>query len=126
LPIAESCFILRAPVRVTLAKEGKLKMSAKIFAGVCAVLLAVLLLASVPLATAASEAKRAPEANRPSDVERDFYQCLGHAPILPPLDEVKTCMIQRGNSEEETTGVIRFLPDQGLFAPYTGYENRGS
>jgi hypothetical protein len=93
-------------------------MITKIFSGVFVVLLAVLLLASVPLATAA------PEANSASQAQRDFYQCLQGATVLPPIEEVKTCMVQKGNSDQETTGVIRSLPDQELFAPYTGYESR--
>jgi hypothetical protein len=101
-------------------------MITKIFSGVFVVLLAVLLLASVPLATAAPEAKSSPEANSASQAQRDFYQCLQGATVLPPIEEVKTCMVQKGNSDQETTGVIRSVPDQELFAPYTGYESRGS
>jgi hypothetical protein len=101
-------------------------MNTKIFAGAFVVLLAVLLLASVPVAIAGSAAKRAPEANPASEVQRDFYQCLQDKTILPPIKDVQTCMIQKGNSDQETTGVIRSLPDQELFAPYTGYESRGA
>lgn len=83
------------------------------------VLFAVSLLAFVPVATASTHAKRAQE------VQRDFYQCVQPGTMLPPLDEVKACMVQKGDSNKEIAGVIRSLPDQGLFAPYTGHVNRG-
>ncbi len=83
-------------------------MITKIFAGVFVVLVAVLLLAPVPVATADTQA------------ESDFYQCLGSATILPPIDDVQVCMVQKGHSDDDTASVIRNLPDQDLFAPYTG------
>ena len=89
-------------------------MITKIFAAVFVVLVAVLLLARVPVATAATQA------------ESDFYQCLSPATILPPIDEVKTCMVQKGHSDDETASVIRSLPDQDLFGPYTGVVSGGA
>jgi hypothetical protein len=88
-------------------------MQTKILAVVYVVLVAVLLLASVPVATASPQA------------ERDFYQCVQPGTVLPPVDELKTCMVQKGHSDEETASIIRSLPDQDLFAPYTGRESGG-
>jgi hypothetical protein len=88
-------------------------MITKIFTGTCVVVLAVLLLASAPVATASVQS------------ERDFYDCVKSATVLPPADELKTCMVQKGHSEAETEDVIKSLPDQELYAPYTGYESRG-
>jgi hypothetical protein len=34
-------------------------------------------------------------------------------------------MVQKGDSKQEIASAIRSLPDQGLFAPYTGHVNRG-
>jgi hypothetical protein len=90
-------------------------MITKIFAGAFVVLLAVSLLASVPVATAATKADRAAKA------EQDFYQCSQPGTVLPPIDDLKTCMVERGDSERRISSVINSLPDKELFAPYTGW-----
>jgi hypothetical protein len=88
-------------------------MHTKILAVVYVVLAAVFVLASAPVARADEQA------------ERDFYQCLQPETLVPPVDDLKTCMLEKGHSDEETTDVIRSLPDQELYAPYTGDLGRG-
>jgi len=89
-------------------------MITKILAVVGGVLVAGLLLVSMPVVAATPQA------------ERDFYDCSKTATILPPLDEIKSCMVQKGHSDDETANVIRSLPDQDLFAPYTGHVDEGA
>jgi hypothetical protein len=113
-------------------------MQTKISVVVYMVLAAVLLLGSVSVATAAWEAKATSAGSMSSQdygnvvvtvtpgVERDFYQCLQPATVLPSVDEIRTCMVQKGNSDQATSDIIKSLPDQELFAPYTSYESRGN
>jgi len=83
-------------------------MSTKILVGLYVVLLAGLLLVSVPVATAATEA------------DRDLFQCTtkDSATVLPPFEELKTCMVDKGHSSGDTTRIIESQPDQELYAPY--------
>jgi len=87
-------------------------MSTKIFAGLSVVLLAVLLLASVPIATAATKA------------DRDLFQCTTKdgSTVLPPFEELKTCMVDKRHSSENITRIIESQPDQELYAPYVPAE----
>jgi hypothetical protein len=84
-------------------------MQTKIWAVVYVVLAAFLLVASAPVARADEQ----PATKADSQIDRDFYQCL-------KLDDMKTCMLERGYSDEETTDLLRSPPDQELYAPYTG------
>jgi hypothetical protein len=123
-------------------------MQTKLLSVVYVVFAAVLLLAPVSVATAALQtevlspestsahsssqeygnavASAAPEAKAPSGVQSDLFQCLATGTGLPPINEVQTCMVEKGHSEQETMGAIKSQSDQELFAPYTGYESRGN
>ncbi len=85
-------------------------MQRKILAVVYVVLLAVLLLASAHLARVDLQA------------ERDFYECLQPESLLllPDANNIQTCMLMKGYSDEETTDIISSVPDQDFFAPDTG------
>jgi hypothetical protein len=96
-------------------------MHTKILAVVYVVLAAVFVLASAPAARADGQ----PATGAGGQAERDFYQCLQPENLLPPVDNIQTCMLQKGHSAEETTDIIRSLPDQELYAPYTGDLGRG-
>jgi hypothetical protein len=109
-------------VRVTLAKEGA-KMHTKILAAVYVALAVILALASAPVARADGQ----PATNTGGQADRDVYQCLQSHPegLVPPEEDLKTCMLQKGYSDEETTDLIGSLPYRGLPVPDTGDLGRG-
>ena len=93
-------------------------MHTKILAVVYVVLAAFLLVASAHVARADEQ----PATGADRQVWRDFYECLQPASLLllPDANNIQTCMLMKGYSDEETTGFLESLPDQELYAPYTG------
>jgi len=122
LPVPELRVTLFIHVGVTLAKEGA-KMHTRIWAVVYVVLAAVLVLASAPVARADGQ----PATGTGRQADRDLYQCLQSEPegLVPPEEDLKICMLQKGYSDEETTDLIGSLPSRGLAVPDTGDLGRG-
>jgi hypothetical protein len=79
------------------------------------VLAAALVLASVPVARADGQ------------TGRDLDQCLQSQPegLVPPEEDLKICMLQKGHSDEEATNLIGSLPYRDLLVPETGDLGRG-